>query len=118
MKRNLTNHECVIYAARLQEFSNKGGSIFGRNNKWYDESNPDGVSVSFTVYSYGTHFPMYVYDYQTQRWYGNSSKYSRTTSKHQSLMRPSVVEDWYDTNTLSSIAFRGITRVVERRLEA
>lgn len=118
MKRNLSNHECVAYMAKRQPFSNKGNSIFGRNNRWYGDGNEDGLVITFTVYSYGSHFPMYVFDYQTQRWYGNSDKYSRTTSKHQSLMRPAVVEDWYDTRTLSSIAHSGITRTVERRLAA
>ena len=118
MKRNLTNHECVAYMAKRQPFSNKGNSIFGRDNRWYGDPYNNSIVVTFAVYSYGSHFPMYVYDYETRCWYGNSEKYSRTTSKHQSLMRPPVVEDWYDTNTLSTIAVRGIARTVERRLAA
>jgi hypothetical protein len=43
----------------------------------------------YVVYSYGEHFPMYVYDYTTREWYANSDKYSPTTSKHQSQCRPS-----------------------------
>lgn len=116
MKRNLTNHQCIPYAAKQQEFSNKSGSIFGRDNIWYDAGNPDGQKVTFTVYSYGSHFPMYVYDYETCRWYGNSSKYSRTTSKHQTLMRPAIVEQWFNTGELLHISQRGIAKTIERRL--
>ena len=42
----------------------------------------------YVVYSYGYHFPMYVYDYDTREWYENSDGYSPTTSKHQSQCRP------------------------------
>lgn len=118
MKRNLTNHECVAYAARRENFSNKGGSIFGRVNKWYGDPYKDGIAVTFTVYSYGSHFPMYVYDYDTERWYGNSSKYSLTTSKHQTIMRPPIVEQWFPTHELTQIATRGLLRTMERRLAA
>lgn len=119
MKRNLTNHECVVYMGKREPFSNKGGSIYGQTFYTYDEnSGCEEDKVSFAVFSYGRHFPMYVYDYATQRWYGNKDKYSRTTSKHQTLMRPRIVEDWYDTDTLSAIASRGIVKVVERRLAA
>lgn len=117
MKRNLTNHECVAYAARREDFSNKGGSIYGKDiSRWDADIGPQ--VVTFTVYSYGTHFPMYVYDYATQRWYGNSSKYSRTTSKHQSIMRPPIVEEWYETKDLQNISNRGIVGAIERRLAA
>lgn len=118
MKRNLTNHECVAYAARRENFSNKGGSIYGKDVSWWDHATNSHQLVTFTVYSYGTHFPMYVYDYATQRWYGNSSKYSRTTSKHQSIMRPPIVEEWYETKDLQTISNRGIVGAIERRLAA
>jgi hypothetical protein len=42
----------------------------------------------YVVYSYGYHFPMYVYDYRLEQWFGNSDKYSSTTSRHQSYARP------------------------------
>lgn len=116
MKRNLTNHECPAYAGRQEEFSNKGNSIFGRDNHHWSKEHPEGIKTTFTVYSYGTHFPMYVYDYKTQRWYGNSSKFSRTTSKHQTIMRPPIVEGWYDTKELQTISSLGIVGLVERRL--
>ena len=36
----------------------------------------------YVVYSYGYHFPLFVYSQKTKKWYGNSDKYSSTTSKH------------------------------------
>lgn len=50
----------------------KGTNFFG-------ESYPNG----YVVYSYGYHFPLFVYVNKACQWYGNSEKYSSTTSKHK-----------------------------------
>lgn len=42
----------------------------------------------YKVYSYGSHFPIYAY--KNNKWYANKDKYSVTTSKHQSQLRPSA----------------------------
>jgi hypothetical protein len=54
----------------------------------------------YTVYSYGYHFPMYVYDYALGDWIGNSDKYSTSTSRQQSKCRPNNVRHWLDTSEL------------------
>ena len=53
-----------------------GSNTFGR---WYD----NGVYV---VFSYGYHFPMYVNIRGV--WYENEEKYSVSTSKQQTQLRP------------------------------
>lgn len=57
----------------------------------------------YVVYSYGYHFPMYVFDEVIGEWIGNSSKYSVTTSKHQSKCRPNSVRYEMDTNELRKL---------------
>lgn len=42
--------------------------------------------IFYVVYSYGYHFPMYVWDGSV--WLENSDKYSRSTSRHQSQLHP------------------------------
>ena len=44
----------------------------------------------YVVYSYGPHWPLWVYDRQVRVWYGHNSKYSQTTSKHKFQSKPSV----------------------------
>tara|TARA_R100000664_G_scaffold8344_1_gene13791 strand:+ start:419 stop:772 length:354 start_codon:yes stop_codon:yes gene_type:complete len=44
----------------------------------------------YIVYSYGYHFPMFVYDLEMCQWYENSDKYSSSTSKQQTQCRPRV----------------------------
>tara|TARA_R100001460_G_scaffold15561_1_gene34250 strand:+ start:230 stop:574 length:345 start_codon:yes stop_codon:yes gene_type:complete len=40
----------------------------------------------YVVYSYGTHFPMFIY--LGNSWYENSDKYSTSTSRQQSQAHP------------------------------
>lgn len=55
----------------------KGSNTFGRweNNK-------------YIVYSYGVHFPLFIWDGGI--WHINSSKYSKSTSRHQRQLHPTV----------------------------
>lgn len=54
------------------------GDIFSVNEKKY-----------YVVYSYGYHYPMFVWDRLTDTWYENITKYSATTLRHKNLSRPS-----------------------------
>ena len=63
----------------------QGSNIFAENIRHHTCGCNEDLYV---VYSYGHHFPMYVFDYTTREWYANSDKYSPTTSKHQSQCRP------------------------------
>lgn len=44
----------------------------------------------YIVYSYGHHWPMFVFDRASGVWYENEDKYSVTTSKHRSQSHPRV----------------------------
>lgn len=80
----------------------EGNSVFG---KWINGGE------MYCVYSYGFHFPMYIYDPAIKEWIGNSDKYSTTTSRHQSKCRPSDVKFWLDTKEmLHLIAMRGFVQ--------
>lgn len=58
----------------------KGSNMFG-------QTLPNGVYAAF---SYGPHWPMYVY--KDGRWYGNSSRYSQSTSCQSSACHPFGVD--------------------------
>ena len=71
--------------------SNKDASICTTNKDNFQGNNTFGTWTNihcYVVYSYGYHFPMYVF--QTGKWYENSDKYSVTTSKQQNQLRPSI----------------------------
>lgn len=72
MKRT-SNSDCRNFVEEKVAF--KANNIF---SEWRDGK--------YVVYSYGKHFPMYIY--KTGKWYENSDKYSRSTSKQQTQARP------------------------------
>ena len=95
MTNKIANKNAREYVNRCEDFT--GNNTFGQR-----EIN------QYVVYSYGHHFPMYVYDYTTQEWYANSDKYSPTTSKHQSQCRPSYeIAREFNTADLKNLIDRG-----------
>ena len=86
----------------LEEF--QGSNMFAQ---WY--SWDEGANRLYVVYSYGRHFPMYVYDDRENKWVGNKDKYSRSTTRHQSQARPSDEITWLDTDAIKDVInYRGI----------
>ena len=86
----VANKNASQYVDELKVF--EGSNTFAEH---YDKKN------LYVVYSYGYHFPMYVYDYQAGIWVGNEDRYSMSTSKHQSQCRPSEpVECWLNTHEI------------------
>lgn len=104
-----TNKQARELVLNKQEFKTSNGTIFGTHNLLAD---------TYTVYSYGEHFPMYVYDYRMCEWYGNGDKYSPTTTRHQSTCRPPNVSHWVDTKTLQSLAEVGVMNYLTHKLAA
>lgn len=43
---------------------------------------------SYVVYSYGTHAPLYVYNFKLNRWYANLDKFSNTTTRQAGQTHP------------------------------
>ena len=88
--------------------SNNKAREYVNEYKNFQGSNTMGMWVGdekiYVVYSYGHHFPMYVFDRVENKWIGNKDKYSQSTTRHQSLLRPSRgVEVWLDTDELKSL---------------
>jgi hypothetical protein len=44
----------------------------------------------YMVFSYGTHWPLFIYEQVTDTWYANRDKYSQSTSRHYSQANPSM----------------------------
>lgn len=89
----ITNKQAASYAARMVPFKTAQGSIFA-------ELTENGARSTYVVYSYGTHWPMYINIGGT--WFENEDRYSRTTSKQMGQARP---------------AFNTIKRTVEEMRE-
>ena len=89
-----SNNKARDYVNNLEEFV--GSNIFSHWHSW-----DEGMTKIYVVYSYGMHFPMYVYDDNENVWVGNEDKYSRSTTRHQSQCRPSGgVDVWLSTDEM------------------
>jgi hypothetical protein len=119
MTKKVRSHDEAVRLARYRdefEHSSVKGvwkTVWMKNK----ESDFERFGRVYIIYSYGSHFPMYVYDEVTQRWLGNSDKYSRTTSSHQSKYRPSEVAKWFDTTALRDIVGLGYLGYITNRME-
>jgi hypothetical protein len=86
--KTIGNQEMSDYTTELQSFTTHTESVFTKD-----------IDDMYVVYSYGTHFPIYMYDHETEMWFGNSDSYSPTTSRHQTLARPQVDGMYMVTST-------------------
>ena len=85
----VANKNARQYVNELEEF--EGNNTFAELKVQYDDK-------LYVVFSYGYHFPMYIYDYQAGIWIGSNDRYSVSTTRHQSQCRPSEkIHCWLDT---------------------
>lgn len=70
----------------------------------------------YVVYSYGEHWPLFVYE--DGKWYENADKYSRTTSKHHGQLHPLCETEKHSDDDMCQIADLGVARWMQRRLAA
>ena len=77
------NKNCRIQVQQRNAFI--ASNIYAR----YITTNADGTKLDtcrYAVFSYGAHFPMYIYE--GGHWYANIDKFSPSTSRHQSQANP------------------------------
>lgn len=74
---NLTTRNARALVEARKNF--KVANIFGQN--W---------GPLYAVYSYGTHWPLFIYDSLSGKWFENEDRHSVTTSAHRSKTRPSA----------------------------
>ncbi len=72
-----SNSKARCHVENAQDF--KGANTFGQT----------GEDSVYRVYSYGYHFPMFVW--KAGQWYGNEDKYSVSTSKHFTQLHPNSI---------------------------
>ena len=77
MKTRTSNKACRQYVEKCLPFV--ASHMWG---EW--------LNGRYVVFSYGQHWPLFIYEQATDMWYGNQNKYSRTTSRHYSQANPST----------------------------
>mgnify|MGYP006450206741 CR=1 FL=1 len=99
----ITNSEISHHVAHLEPFSNKHDSVFANDD-----------DTKYVVYSYGDHFPMAMFDKDVGKWIVNEDKYSRTTSKHQSLVKQGIhhVDLWLTNDHMQLAVHKGYRKFI------
>ena len=87
MTKVIANYKARAYVQRKEHFD--GAHIFARwSVKESDHKMGRSKQTIYTVYSYGHHFPMFVYDADANVWVENTDRYSVTTSKQRTQLHP------------------------------
>lgn len=94
----LSNRQVSSYVNNLEAFETNSGSMFSSGGR---------STGLYAVYSYGFHFPMYVYDNATNQWFGNHDKHSTTTSTHQNYAHPNADIHWMSTDDMKLLTAAG-----------
>lgn len=85
---------------------------FRGNNLSADIIVRDGCAM-YVVWSYGHHWPLFVYFGPTETWYENAQKYSTTTSRHRSQAHPHCDTVKVGRNALLDLIARGADAIPE-----
>jgi hypothetical protein len=107
----VNNGKMHEFSTAIKEFVNTNGTAWGQ---WLLGRN------LYVVYSYGAHYPMYVYDQHIDRWYANTDYESNTTQRHKTQAKPRVTQPMTETDTYTLvrlIACGGTVNTVAERLE-
>lgn len=88
--------------------------VFKANNIFSEYSETLNGEATYTVYSYGYHFPMFVYHVPTDTWFENSDRYSVSTSKHRSQAHPLCPTIKIDTHQLEKLLALGLVDSVNK----
>ena len=120
----VANNNCRQYVQKRKPF--QGSHLYARKYALLRGSMGD-VSVSdidvsaehadrivdewYVVYSYGEHWPLFVY--AGGHWYENRVKYSRTTSKQHSQAHPHEPTTPMSEREITQLARRGLVRYMQ-----
>lgn len=107
MTNRVANNNARRYVQALEEFS--GSNTAG---EWAH----NGEIMWYSVYSYGYHWPLFVYE--DGRWYENADKYSRTTSKHHGQLHPLCDTEKHSSDDMVDIARLGVAGWMGKKLRA
>lgn len=113
----IANRDARDYVRNRKEF--EGSNLFARmvivTNPGNDATGTEWTSrMVYVTYSYGHHWPLFVYDENAGVWFENVDYYSRTTSKHRSQAHPLLPTILCDKVTIRRAVYEGVNAVLLR----
>jgi hypothetical protein len=100
---------------RREEFDNAKKSCYARWETIKRREHETDERL-YVVYSYGAHWPLYIYSEEANTWYGNGTRYSRpTTRRHSGHACPLRVEiRWLSVGEMERVATFGVVEVIKQ----
>lgn len=101
------------YVKARTPFKNSNGQLYAN---WIGE--PESNTGRYTVYSYGPHWPLFVYVPKVNTWFENKEKYGPTTSKHRTFTHPHCETVLLTLEQIKLLDRLGYTSLINDRLNA
>jgi hypothetical protein len=105
MSKKITNRNARDYVQRCIQF--EGSNLFATAH--LDKN-------LYVVYSYGTHWPLFIWSEDAQAWFENEERHSVTTSKHRSQSHPHRPTILLSLRLMRKLATEGYKAIVTERI--
>lgn len=85
MAKRINGRQSRPYVQRREPFKNSNGQLYA---EWLGLDGRENSEARYCVYSYGPHWPLFIYVPHVNTWFENKDKYGPTTSKHRTQTHP------------------------------
>ena len=85
MVKRINGRHSRGYVKARTPFKNSNGQLYA---EWLGLDGRENSEARYCVYSYGPHWPLFIYVPQVDTWFENKDKYGPTTSKHRTFTHP------------------------------
>lgn len=97
-----------------QQHPFQGNNIFAQFHTQNNEDGTNGPDMWYAVYSYGAHWPLFVWANGT--WFENEDRHSVTTSKHRTQTHPHCPTVLLSTEWMKRLARGGYRAIAKERI--
>ena len=89
----ITNKQARAFVQNLKPFATSRRTLYA---EWQ-------TPTLYAVFSYGPHWPLFIYDVEDGTWFENEDKYGVTTTQHRNHTHPRTKTELRSTNYLRTL---------------
>lgn len=113
MAKRINGRLARPYVKARTEFKNSNGQLYA---EWLGEDLVGENNKMYVVYSYGPHWPLFVYVPHVNTWFENKDKYGPTTSKHRTQTHPHCETVSLTCDQIKLLERMGYNKLISERL--
>jgi len=113
MSKRINGRLARPYVQRKEAFHNSNGQLYAN---WYGLDGLENPNARYVVYSYGSHWPLFIYVPQVYTWFENNEKFGPTTSKHRTFTHPHCDTIKLKLEDIKKLAVYGYSKFITDRL--